>query len=98
MRLSFIFIVVFLLISCGTSAKTKKEDKALRLEERFQLAFKAAERGNLEEAVNEYQQVLKLDPQHSKANLNLGLAFGRQGRGEKEISQYKKAIGIDPNF
>jgi tetratricopeptide (TPR) repeat protein len=57
-----------------------KKEKVLRIEEHFQLAFGAAERGNLEEAIKEYKKVLKLDSKHAKAHLNLGGIYGRQGK------------------
>ena len=55
----FIFTMILLLISCAGGSRTKKQDKAVTIEEHFQLAYSAAERGNLDEAVEEYQKVLK---------------------------------------
>jgi tetratricopeptide (TPR) repeat protein len=94
--------MTLLLISCAGGSKTAKEEKAVKkaasVEEHFQMAFTAAERGNLDEAVTEYEQVLKLDSKNAKAHLNLGIVYGRQGKWKKEISEYEKAIRIDPNF
>jgi len=65
---------MLLLISCAGGSKTEKKDKAINIAEHFELGFRAAEKGNLEEAIFEYQSVLKLDPKHSRAHLNLGIA------------------------
>ena len=74
MKTFFIWLSISVLIlSCAGGKKTEKKEKVLRAEEHFQLAFGAAERGNLEEAVKEYKEVLKLDPKHVKAHLNLGV-------------------------
>ncbi len=73
-----IFTIMLLLISCAAGSKTEKKDKALMIEEHFQLAYRAAERGDLEEAVREYQKVLRLDSKNAKAHLNLGIVYGRQ--------------------
>jgi hypothetical protein len=39
----FIFTIIFLLISCAGGSKSEKKDKALTIEEHFQLAYSAAE-------------------------------------------------------
>ena len=98
MNCLFVGTMVILLVACSGGSKVKKQDKVASAEEHFQLAFNAAERGNLGEAVSEYKQVLKLDPKHVQAHLNLGIVYGRQGKWKDEISEYKRAISIDPKF
>ena len=78
-------VMVLLLISCAGGSKGRRSDKTLTLEDHFQLGFNAAERGNLEEAVSEYKKVLKMDPKHSRARLNLGIVYARQGKWKEEI-------------
>ena len=102
-RYLFILTAVLLLLSCAGGSKTEKKEKAQKekavtIEEHFQLAYDAAGRGNLDEAVKEYQKVLKLDSKNAKAHLNLGIVYGRQEKWGKEISEYEKALRIDPNF
>ena len=80
----FLWVVIVLsLVSCAGGSKVKKEDKALGIEEHFQLAFTAAERGNLEEAVNEYQKVLKLDPKHLKGPSQPRDPLWKAGKAER---------------
>jgi tetratricopeptide (TPR) repeat protein len=63
----------------------EQKDKAVTMEEHFQLAFKAEERGNLEEAVSEYQKVLKIDPKQARAHLNLGIVTESRGNGKGDF-------------
>ncbi len=73
--------MIVLLIACAGASKTEKKDnkdKNVTIEEHFQLASNAAEKGNLDEAVRQYKRVLELDPKNAKAHLNLGIVYGRQ--------------------
>ena len=97
-RYFLILTVILLIASCAGGSKTEKKDKAVTIEEHFQLAYSAAQRGDLREAVKEYQKVLDLDSKNAKAHLNLGIVYGRQEQWKKEISQYEKAIRVDPDF
>ena len=102
--MSFLFkclcagVILAMVTSCASGSKAGKKEKALTQEEHFLLALKATERGNLEEAVTEYQQVLKIDPKCARAYVNLGIVYGRQGRSSEEVSSYKKAVAIDPKL
>ena len=88
--------MILLLITCAGGKKAEKKDGVMSIEEHFRLGFDAAGRGNLEEAVSEYKEVLRLDPKNSRAHLNLGIVYGRQGKLGEEISEYKKAIAYRP--
>jgi len=75
------FGMILLLIACAGASKSEKKDKTdrnLTVEEHFQLARNAAEKGNLDEAVRQYKRVLELDPKNARAHLNLGIVYGRQ--------------------
>ncbi len=93
-----VLTILFLLLSCSLLKKSEKKDKMINVEEQFQWAFAAAERGNLEEAVAGYKRVLKTEPKNAKAHVNLGIVYGRQEKWKKEIAEYKQAIKIDPQF
>ena len=73
--------IILLLIACAGASKSEKKDKIdknVAIEEHFQLARYAAEKGNLDEAVRQYKRVLELDSKNAKAHLNLGIVYGRQ--------------------
>jgi tetratricopeptide (TPR) repeat protein len=55
-------------------------------------------RGNLDEAVAEYQRAITLDPRHAWAHNNLGKALNAKGKLDQAIESYQKAIAIDAKF
>lgn len=55
------------------------------------------QQGRLDLAVREYRRALELDPRHSLAHNNLGLALIRLGRGEEGIAHLRAALEINPN-
>ncbi len=52
--------------------------------------------GNLEKANQEYQQALKLSPNHVDALVGLGRLWDRQGRMDEAVKYYQKAIKAYP--
>jgi Flp pilus assembly protein TadD len=53
-------------------------------------------RGEIDEAVEELQQALRLDPTHAEAHSNLGVALTRRGRLPEAIDHYREALRLDP--
>ena len=58
------------------------------------LGMIAHEQREPEAAVERYQQLLGLEPDHAQAHHNLGLVLEELGRTELAIEHYKKSIGI----
>ena len=54
------------------------------------------ERGNVDEAVAQYQKSLQIKPNHPEAQNNLGNALFRKGRVDEAIAHYQKALEIKP--
>lgn len=54
------------------------------------------EKGQLDAAIRQYQQALRLWPDDSGARNNLGLIFSRKGQLDEAIRQYEEAIRIQP--
>ncbi|MDR4503866.1 MAG: tetratricopeptide repeat protein [Candidatus Scalindua sp.] len=52
--------------------------------------------GMLDEAVREFQEVLKVDPDNLDANFNLGKTYVDKEMFEEAMSQYEKVIEVDP--
>ncbi len=50
--------------------------------------------GKYEDAITKYQQVLKVEPNHVRANYNLGLIYSMQGKYEDAIDTYQKVIDL----
>jgi tetratricopeptide (TPR) repeat protein len=52
---------------------------------------------DLEEAVEAYKQVIRIDPDNAKAHNNLGNAYFSSGMYKEAIEAYKQTIRIDPD-
>ena len=61
------------------------------------LAKIAHEQKEYEEAVERYQQVLGIIPDHAPTHFYLGVVLEEQGRTESAIEHYKKSISITAN-
>ncbi len=53
--------------------------------------------GRLHEAIEHYEQALRLKPDYAKARHNLGHAMFNLGRVQEAIEQYQQALGLEPN-
>jgi tetratricopeptide (TPR) repeat protein len=56
------------------------------------------ERDRVEEAIEQYQAALKINPDNAQAHNNLGNAFLRQRQVSDAAAEYQKALQIIPNF
>jgi len=54
--------------------------------------------GQVQEAIRQYEQALRLYPDFADANHNLGTALMGQGRLQEAIGHYKQALRIAPEF
>jgi len=53
---------------------------------------------NAEEAISVYQKLLRLDPEHAAAHINLGTLYYNQSEYELAEKHYRKAIVCDPRY
>jgi tetratricopeptide (TPR) repeat protein len=72
-------------------------NKNLLLEDAFNLAIKNHQENNLNDAQDLYNQVLKINPNHSGAYHNLGVIFDNLKKYQKAKECYEKVIEINPN-
>jgi protein O-mannosyl-transferase len=76
---------------------------ALALEEKSSFAHNdlglvLAERGALDEAINEFRRAVAIDPAFVEAHTNLGHFLALQGSRQEAIGQLRRALQIDPTF
>jgi tetratricopeptide (TPR) repeat protein len=55
-------------------------------------------RGQVDEAIGQYQSALRVEPSFSKVRNNLGIAFLRQDRLAEAREQYELALKFQPDF
>jgi tetratricopeptide (TPR) repeat protein len=53
--------------------------------------------GRSAEAIEQFQQVIKIKPDDAEAHYNLGVAFASQGRDVEAVEHYRKAIQFNPD-
>ena len=52
--------------------------------------------GQIDEAIEQLGEAMRLDPAHAEAHSNLGVALARRGQWGEAIEQYKEALSLDP--
>ena len=65
---------------------------------RLELGTLSYNQHKLEEAINEYQLAIQLNPKFAFPHHNLGNVFYDQGKREEAISEYRRAIQLNPNL
>jgi len=53
-------------------------------------------RGQIDEAIAELREAMRLDPADAEAHSNLGVALARRGRSDEAIDHYRQALSLDP--
>jgi len=71
-------IPIAFLLSLGATAQVVSSQIQDQVQEHFLAAQQAQQRGQLDEAIAEYQQVVRLEPQLPEAYANLGLVYYAQ--------------------
>ena len=72
-------------------------NKSLKIQETFNIAVKNHQEGKTDVAKELYNQVLKIDPNHSQALKNIAVIFINLKDYQKAKEYYEKAVEIDPN-
>ena len=60
------------------------------------LGFAYADQGQMEEAIEEYNLAIEIQPNYTLAYNNLGIAYKALGRTEDSLMAYNKAISLQP--
>ena len=72
-------------------------NKSLTIQETFNIAVKNHQEGKTDIAKKLYNQVLKIDPNHSQALKNIAIIFINLKDFQKAKECYEKVVEIDPN-
>ena len=56
------------------------------------------EKGQIAEAIREFQEAIRLKPDYVLAHNNLGVALVKKGQIDEGISQYQEAIRLKPDY
>jgi tetratricopeptide (TPR) repeat protein len=64
----------------------------------YTLAEAYVEAGNLDDAVADYREAIKLDADFSAAWYGLGLAYGKEGKGSEVLDALDHLRKLDPSL
>jgi len=64
----------------------------------FNLGMALDEKGQIDEAISQYQEAIRLKPDYEYAYNNLGIALGEKGQPDEAIRQFQKAIRLNPDY
>jgi len=53
---------------------------------------------DLDKAVPEFREAVRLRPQFARAHYNLGLVFQKQNRKEDAAREFQRVLALDPQF
>lgn len=67
-------------------------------EERYANGVALGEQTRWEEAISEFDEAIRLDPQFAPAYLNRGGAYFRLGQFERAIQEFDEAVRLNPRF
>jgi Flp pilus assembly protein TadD len=54
--------------------------------------------GQTEEAIRQFQETIRLKPDHADAHYNLGVALGKKGQIDEAIRQYQETLRLKPGY
>jgi len=67
-------------------------------EEHFNAGADLHRQGRFEEAITDYDEAIRLDPQLALAYYNRGVAYQSMGQPQRAIQDYDEAIRLDPQY
>jgi tetratricopeptide (TPR) repeat protein len=62
------------------------------------LGTQLSQAGKVSEAIGQYEQSLRLNPDYARAHRDLGVALERTGRVQEAIEQYEQALRLNPDY
>lgn len=62
------------------------------------LGLRLRYQGKTDEAIAQFQEVLRIDPQKAEAHYNIGITSMQKGKPDDAIAQYRQALQLDPNY
>ena len=64
----------------------------------YDLGAALVQKGQIDEAINQYRESLRLKPDFTDAHYNLAITLGKKGQIDEAISQYQESLRLKPDF
>lgn len=75
-----------------------KESALKSAEQQFREGMSLVGRNEIDAGINQLRKAVELNPFHSQAHFNLGVAYGIKGKEAEATEAFKKVIEIDPGY
>lgn len=82
----------------GSAATAPAASSVSSAKEHFDKGNQLYSKGQLDEAVKEYELTVSVDPRSVEAYNNMGFVYHDKGDFDKAIDSQKKAVGIDQTY
>ena len=64
----------------------------------YNLGVVLGQEGRIDDAIGQYEQALRIEPDNAQTHCNLGIALRQEGKVDDAIGQYEQALRIEPGF
>jgi tetratricopeptide (TPR) repeat protein len=64
----------------------------------YDSGYRQMKAGNYADAISDFKNVVKLNPEHAMAFTNMAYSYRKLGKFKRAIKLYQKALAIDPNL
>jgi Flp pilus assembly protein TadD len=88
---AFKLFLLFLLI-LGSVSCSNKEQQA---QKHYKKGFEFHNQGSLDQAIEEYQEALKLNPSYAEVYMNLGAIYVSKKDYDQAVQQFKKVVELN---
>lgn len=79
-------------------AEQREKEKSLTARDYFRRGFRAAQEGREQDAINEYTEAIRLDPDYIPAYNNRGNLYRSLKEHKKAFEDYNKALELNPQY
>jgi lipoprotein NlpI len=91
------WVLALLLVSCLLTC-CDRDTSQKYAQFHFEQGLAHGRKGHMDQAVEDFDQALKLNPNFTLAYLNQGIAYYEKGNLDRAFSDYNIAIELDPQL
>ena len=91
-------LAVFAVVAIGLGFLTWRRNQDYRRNPHFSLGIALQREGRVQEAISQFEQAQRFNPDDAEAHFNLGTALEKDGRLPEAMEQYEQAVQINPDY